>query len=233
VRTGANALRVSEGLRQPHAAPPVSNVHRAATLATAAAQSVLVVENDPEQRQSVAAQLARWGYGPVQVSSAEEALALLGRARFAFSVVAIRLPGMSGIDLLRRATPGTEAGGGIGAVLIVADDQHGAEVAQAIHAGADDFIRRSYLAEDLENSVKGLSAKLRGVTMAPAADENVGRASLSLKEISRRAVQEAEREAIRRSLEQCHWNRVKTAKLLKISYRALLYKIKDMGLKQG
>ena len=34
------------------------------------------------------------------------------------------------------------------------------------------------------------------------------------------------------ALEQCRWNRVKTAKMLRISYRALLYKIKDMGLKQ-
>jgi two-component system response regulator AtoC len=55
---------------------------------------------------------------------------------------------------------------------------------------------------------------------------------LSLKEISRRAVLEAERDVIRRALEQCRWNRVKTAKMLRISYRALLYKIKDMGLKQ-
>ena len=55
---------------------------------------------------------------------------------------------------------------------------------------------------------------------------------LSLKEISRRAVLEAEREVICRALEQCRWNRVKTAKMLKISYRALLYKMKDMGLKQ-
>jgi two-component system response regulator AtoC len=55
---------------------------------------------------------------------------------------------------------------------------------------------------------------------------------LSLKEISRRAVLEAEREVIGRALEQCRWNRVKTAKMLRISYRALLYKIKDMGLKQ-
>ena len=55
---------------------------------------------------------------------------------------------------------------------------------------------------------------------------------LSLKEISRRAVLEAERQVICKALEQCRWNRVKTAKMLRISYRALLYKIKDMGLKQ-
>jgi DNA-binding NtrC family response regulator len=45
-------------------------------------------------------------------------------------------------------------------------------------------------------------------------------------------VLEAEREVIRRTLEQHRWNRVKTAQALRISYRALLYKIKDMGLKQ-
>jgi two-component system response regulator AtoC len=70
-------------------------------------------------------------------------------------------------------------------------------------------------------------------TSAPAGPESLPTTrGTSLKEISRRAVLEAEREVIARALEQCRWNRVKTAKMLKISYRALLYKIKDMGLKQ-
>jgi DNA-binding NtrC family response regulator len=66
----------------------------------------------------------------------------------------------------------------------------------------------------------------------PPAETFAATTGLSLKEISRRAVLEAEREVIVRTLEQCRWNRVKTAKMLKISYRALLYKMKDMGLKQ-
>ena len=53
----------------------------------------------------------------------------------------------------------------------------------------------------------------------------------SLKRIARDAALAAERESISMALEQTHWNRVKAAKLLKISYRALLYKIKDVGLK--
>jgi two-component system response regulator AtoC len=53
---------------------------------------------------------------------------------------------------------------------------------------------------------------------------------VSLKEIARNAARAAEREAIARILDQTRWNRVKAAKLLKISYRALLYKIKDVGL---
>ena len=38
--------------------------------------------------------------------------------------------------------------------------------------------------------------------------------------------------AILQTLEQTHWNRLRAAKLLNISYRALLYKIKDSGIGQ-
>jgi two-component system response regulator AtoC len=55
-------------------------------------------------------------------------------------------------------------------------------------------------------------------------------ATLSLKDIARKAAQIAEREAILQALEQTQWNRVRAAKILEISYRALLYKIKDSGL---
>jgi len=54
--------------------------------------------------------------------------------------------------------------------------------------------------------------------------------TVSLKLVARKAAQAAEREAIVRALEQTRWNRLQAAKLLNISYRALLYKIKDSGL---
>ena len=54
--------------------------------------------------------------------------------------------------------------------------------------------------------------------------------SPSLKDVARQAARSAEREAIAKVLEDTRWNRVKAAKLLRISYRALLYKIKDVGL---
>src|SRR6266542_3271322 len=54
--------------------------------------------------------------------------------------------------------------------------------------------------------------------------------SVSLKTVARKAALAAEREAILRALEQTRWNRLQAAKLLNISYRALLYKIKDAGL---
>ena len=53
---------------------------------------------------------------------------------------------------------------------------------------------------------------------------------ISLKDISRKASLAAEREVIASVLGQTGGNRVRAAKALKISYRALLYKIKRVGL---
>lgn len=52
----------------------------------------------------------------------------------------------------------------------------------------------------------------------------------SLKLLVRNAKGEAERGAIAHALEQTHWNRKAAARLLNISYRALLYKIQEYGM---
>jgi len=57
--------------------------------------------------------------------------------------------------------------------------------------------------------------------------------SCSLKDIARNAARDAERVLILRTLEQTRWNRREAAQILGISYKALLYKIKDNGLDQS
>jgi two-component system response regulator AtoC len=52
----------------------------------------------------------------------------------------------------------------------------------------------------------------------------------SLKDVSREAARQAERELIAKMLQQTRWNRKETAEILGISYKALLYKIKENGL---
>ncbi len=54
-----------------------------------------------------------------------------------------------------------------------------------------------------------------------------GRKDFTLKEISKAAARKAERELIIKILNQTNWNRKKTAEALKVSYKALLYKIKE------
>lgn len=53
---------------------------------------------------------------------------------------------------------------------------------------------------------------------------------ISLKKLTRQAVRELERKVILKVLQNHHWNRKQTARSLSISYRALLYKIRDAGL---
>jgi two-component system response regulator AtoC len=52
----------------------------------------------------------------------------------------------------------------------------------------------------------------------------------TLKEVSKIAQRNAEKELIEKILAQTRWNRRKAAQILDISYKALLYKIKDCGL---
>jgi two-component system response regulator AtoC len=56
---------------------------------------------------------------------------------------------------------------------------------------------------------------------------------ISLKKVTRQAVQQLERKIILRVLQANQWNRKRTARALGISYRALLYKIRDVGLPQA
>jgi transcriptional regulator with PAS, ATPase and Fis domain len=56
---------------------------------------------------------------------------------------------------------------------------------------------------------------------------------LPLKEVARRAVEGAEKRAILEALSSTSWNRRRAARLLRVSYRSLLYKIRDYAIVPG
>jgi two-component system response regulator AtoC len=56
---------------------------------------------------------------------------------------------------------------------------------------------------------------------------------IDLKAISKRAAQIAEKKVIERVLHQTRWNRKEAAERLRISYKALLYKMKENGLSES
>jgi two-component system response regulator AtoC len=55
---------------------------------------------------------------------------------------------------------------------------------------------------------------------------------INLKEVGRRAAEAAEKEIIQNTLQETHWNRKQAAKLLRVSYKALLYKIQKYHLNE-
>ena len=79
-----------------------------------------------------------------------------------------------------------------------------------------------------KSSVVGNGGEMESVEIE--FDEEGG---IDLKAVSRRAAQVAEKRVIERVLQQTRWNRKQAAGRLKISYKALLYKMKENGLSQG
>ncbi|MGD8882914.1 MAG: helix-turn-helix domain-containing protein, partial [Desulfobacterales bacterium] len=63
-------------------------------------------------------------------------------------------------------------------------------------------------------------------------DKTPNLSSLSLKKVRKKALDRVEREVISYVLEKTGWNRSKAAKILNISYKTLLYKIKDLSIEQ-
>ena len=64
-------------------------------------------------------------------------------------------------------------------------------------------------------------------------ESSTGTKVSSLKTAARAASQQAEREMIQRALERTRWNRKRAARELQISYKSLLYKIKQIGPLNG
>jgi DNA-binding NtrC family response regulator len=69
-----------------------------------------------------------------------------------------------------------------------------------------------------------LQKRVPGIPHRPISEDVV-----SLKNISKDAIRTLERSMILEALRANHWNRRKAAEALKISYRALIYKIRDAG----
>jgi two-component system response regulator AtoC len=62
---------------------------------------------------------------------------------------------------------------------------------------------------------------------------NVNRSVRPLKDLAGEATKYIERKAILHALNMANWNKRKAAKLLRISYKALFYKMDDLGIAKG
>lgn len=118
------------------------------------------------------------------------------------------------------------------------------QVKKPSHSLVDMFAAYSWPGNirELENLIKQyvivgdeveLARKLETCLRVELEDVMLPDGSFSLKKYVRSMVQERERELILKVLRHNRWNRKKAARMLRISYRALLYKLKDCNLEQS
>lgn len=97
--------------------------------------------------------------------------------------------------------------------------------------GNQEMVVQNYFLEKNEIETESRNESEKGKT-PNAPDWNIPQSELigiPLKKRAKDAVRKAESALIQRVLVENHWNRKKTAKLLGISYKSLLYKIKELG----
>jgi transcriptional regulator with PAS, ATPase and Fis domain len=94
------------------------------------------------------------------------------------------------------------------------------------------FIKRYLILGDEQLAIQELHPKGdgSGAQFDPAQTRPVTDGVGGLKSLARSAKDEAEAEAIAKALEETNWNRKQAAAILRISYKALLYKIRQYGL---
>jgi two-component system response regulator AtoC len=100
------------------------------------------------------------------------------------------------------------------------------------YATIPEKIEESTAEEDLLSSHPGDNGESEPEAETQTARLTHPHEGMALKEIARNAARQAEKKAILTVLEATFWNKSQAAKILKISYKALLYKIKDCGIER-
>ncbi len=100
----------------------------------------------------------------------------------------------------------------------------------------ENMIKRIVIFGEGDASLKSVFSKRLDDGINSEPDENLSpclpadKESFNLKAVGKRAAEDAEKEMIQNTLQETHWNRKQAAQLLRVSYKALLYKIQKYRL---
>ncbi len=112
---------------------------------------ILAVEDEKNIRESLEESLSN-DYEVSAAASGEEALKLIKEQSFGLMITDIRMPGMSGIDLLkefRKLQPGTP-------VIVITAFSSIQNAVEAMKAGASEYVPKPFSLEEIEIKVKNL-----------------------------------------------------------------------------
>jgi DNA-binding response OmpR family regulator len=121
--------------------------------------TILVADDEPDIRDLVAFRLQRAGHNVLLARDGQEALALIQEHRPTLALLDIRMPKMTGLEVVRalRADPETE---GMLIVLLTASVREDA-VEIGFEAGADDYIKKPFSPAELNARIQALLGRRR------------------------------------------------------------------------
>ncbi len=113
---------------------------------------ILIVDSERNARNLMKRALEEEGHEVVAVASAEEAKAEIWSSKYDLLVVDVKLPGISGVELLRDLS----SGGVLPSTLVVGGVVTPEMVAEAMKAGAKDFLSKPFSVEEFIAKVEEL-----------------------------------------------------------------------------
>ena len=131
--------------------------------------SILLVEDDEAMRRTVATNLESHGYGVRAAASGEEALVLWELRRPDLVLLDLGLPGIDGLDVLRRirrdaTTP----------IVILSARGEERDKVHALDAGADDYLSKPFGMPELHARVRAALRRTLASGVAPDGSVEVG-----------------------------------------------------------
>lgn len=121
-----------------------------------ATRPILIVDDEPIVRESIRDWLKDAGYKVATAETGEEALALIGKQDFSVIIMDIRLPGKTGITVLKEVKalkPGIKS-------IIITAYPSAEMVAEARKLGVVDYLIKPIAPDDLERLVRETLARL-------------------------------------------------------------------------
>ena len=113
-------------------------------------KSVLIVDDEQSIGYMLSKQLEHWGYRCATALSGQEALALLGRCQFDLMLLDVRMPGVSGLEVLKQSRKDFPPM----RVVMLSAVIDLKVVADAIALGADDYIKKPCDPDDLKSKIQ-------------------------------------------------------------------------------
>jgi DNA-binding NtrC family response regulator len=111
--------------------------------------SVLIVEDDPKIRATLLFQLREEGFAPEGVTSAENALQEMKSALPDLLILDVRLPGMSGVELVHQLVKEER----LPPTVIISGEASISETVEALQLGVHEFIEKPFSKERLLRSI--------------------------------------------------------------------------------
>jgi two-component system response regulator ResD len=140
--------------------------------------SILVVDDEPTITDVVSRYLERAGYSTRVAGDGADALRIAGESRPDLVVLDLMLPGMDGLEVMRRLREHE----GVSVILLTAKGEHADRII-GLRRGADDYVVKPFSPAEL---VARVDAVLRRVDNSPQLKEPISFDDLELDPVARR-----------------------------------------------